>query len=104
MLFGSLWSLLPGPDRRKHEKGDKNSLEKGTRVSSDFGRQKIVEGGLLLSVCSSFSLSSPGGRLWLFSSVKLYYRVLQRVSAIAFERGSTTKVIGEAAFQKNGLR
>jgi hypothetical protein len=96
--------VTPATDRPRHEHRDQDGLAKRTGVSSAFGRQKIVENGLVHSVCSLESLSAPDGRLWIASSVKLCCRVVGRVSVVTFEKGSTREVIGESVFRKSRLR
>jgi hypothetical protein len=59
-----------------------------SKGKSAFGRQKIVEAGLVRIVRSSVSLSALDGRVWIGSSVKSFSRVEEWVSVVAFERDS----------------
>jgi hypothetical protein len=81
---------------------------------SDFGRQKTVEAGLVLSFGSSVSLSASDGRVWISSSMKSFSRpgggnsilggipesgFMKRRDVVTFERGSALDGIPEAIFQ-----
>jgi hypothetical protein len=68
------------------------------KVSSDFGRRKIVETGLVQNICSSVSLSILDGRVWIGSSVKSCARWPGQVSVVAFERGSQLGAIEATTF------
>jgi hypothetical protein len=120
MLFESQRPGLP-----EYEKRDKESVGKRNGLWSAFGRQKVVESGLVHPFCShrlqrtftfnanfgrqkmvesGLSLSPSDGRLWVFSSVKLCSRVEEPVSVVVFEKGSTTEVIGASAFDGSRLK
>jgi hypothetical protein len=66
------------------------------KVKSDFGRQKIVETGLVRNVCSPVSLSASDGRVWIGSSVKSFSEVEGRVAVVAFERDSSLEGIWDS--------
>jgi hypothetical protein len=73
-------SGIPGSGGLHQETEDRKSKGK-----SAFGRQKIVETGLVRKVCSSVWLSASDGRVWFGSSVKSSSGVEGRVSVVAFE-------------------
>jgi hypothetical protein len=72
--------------------------DRKSRVKSAFGRQKIVETGLVRNVCSSVSLSASDGRVWIGSSVKSFSGVEGRMSVVAFERDSILEGILDLFF------
>jgi hypothetical protein len=87
-----------------HDKGDREAVGKRTGVSSAFGRQTIVESGVVRKICAQPSVSAPNGRLWVFSSIRSCPRFLDRLSDVVFESGSTAEVIGDSAFADSGLK
>jgi hypothetical protein len=81
------------------EKEDRKS-----KVKSDFGRQKIVETGLVRNACSSVSLSASDGRVWIGSSVKSFSVAEDGVSVVAFERDSSLEGIWKSGFRGSELQ
>jgi hypothetical protein len=98
MLVKGWWSWIPGSGGLHHEWQNRKS-----KVKSTFGRQKIVETGLVRNVGSSVSLSASDGRVWIGSSVKSYFRMVGRVSVVAFERGSVFEGICDSRFSRSEL-
>jgi hypothetical protein len=65
MLFEDWWKGIPGFGGLHKETEDR-------KLKVPFGRQKIVETGVVRNVCSSISLSASDGRVWIGSSVKSF--------------------------------
>jgi hypothetical protein len=78
--------------------------EKKSKGKSAFGRQKIVETGLVRNVCSSVWLFPSDGRVWIGSSVKSCSGVLGQVSVVAFERDSILEEILDWGFSESELQ
>jgi hypothetical protein len=78
--------------------------DRKSKVKSAFGRQKIVETGIVRNVCSSVSLSASDGRVWIGSSVKSFSGVLGRASVVAFERDSILEGICGNGFHGSELQ
>jgi hypothetical protein len=93
----------------RQETKDRNSKriimkDRKPKVKSAFWRQRIVETGIVRSVCSEVSLSASDGRVWIGSSVKSFSGVEGPVSVVAFERDSILKGICDSGFRKSGLQ
>jgi hypothetical protein len=73
--------------------------DRESKGKSAFGRQKIVESGIVCNVCSSVSLWASDGRVWIGSSVKSFSGVEGRVSIVAFERDSLLEGIWDSGFR-----
>jgi hypothetical protein len=99
MLFDAWRSGILGSGGLRREMEDRKS-----KVKSAFGRQKIVETGIVRNVCSPVSLSASDGRVWIGSSVKSFSEVLGRVSIVAFERDSFLEGICDSEFRGSELR
>jgi hypothetical protein len=78
--------------------------DRESKGTSAFGRQKIVETGVVRNVCSSVSLSALDGRVWTGSSVKSFSGVLGHAPVVAFERGSSLERIRESGFRWSALQ
>jgi hypothetical protein len=78
--------------------------DRKSKRKSAFGRQKIVETGLVRNVCSSVSLSASDGRVWIGSSVKSISGVVRLVSVVAFERDSSLEGIDFGAGEFSELK
>jgi hypothetical protein len=98
MLFKGSRNEIPGFGGLHQETENRKWKRK-----SAFGRQKIVETGLIQHFCSSVSLLASDGRVWVSSSVKSYSEVIGRMSVIAFERGSSLEGIWDSGFGESGI-
>jgi hypothetical protein len=80
------------------------SLTEMRGVLSSHFRRKVVEDGFTKDVCSSVTVSSVKGRLWLGSSLQLWSERRGAVSVVSFEKGSTLERIDDSCFRWSGLR